>query len=278
MTGHITRWGKYIVIISLLVGIIVVVAVLWPRASVTTPPIPPITDAPPTTAPLTTTKAIIVPSAEPEPEIASPLTISDDTERGLATIKHGNVVVGEIPNGWGVYKTKVIRVTDKAVYIESCRKELNGYQLFGVCPRRIYRVTLATNELRNVVNGPRGNLDLAEDISPKESLVAIGRSGTDNQASLLTVVSKNIADDSEQVFPVSPGYNQLGDLRFSPDGKKIAYAVAVGRPHDEAGAVFVVVLKTGAQTKIIETTNPNSYFRIKGWKDATTVDYTEVGL
>jgi Tol biopolymer transport system component len=210
--------------------------------------------------------------------IVSPISITDDLSRGEAVIKRDGEVIGELPNGWGVYKTEVIRADGRYVYLQNCRKEVNGYLLFGVCPRRIFRVTLANNELRNVVNGVRGNIDMAEDVSPDGMWVALGRSEPKRTDGILHVVVKSIEGGEEQSFPASNEYNELGDMHFSPDGLKLAYAMALGKPNDEVGAVYTIDLKTGETKMVAKNTKPNSYLRVKGWKHDGTVDYNEVSL
>ncbi len=221
---------------------------------------------------------ITTPSERQEVSAPAGFSVVEDDERGVSVLKQGDTIVGELPNGWGTYKTKAILVTDAAIYLANCPREVNGYMLFGVCPRRIFQLNRATNELRNTVNGARGNLDMAEDISPDETKVALGRSDKAGSVAPLMVVVRSIAGDTEHVFPVASGYNQLGDIHFSPDGEKLAYAVALGRPRDEAGAVFMIDLKTGVQSQVAKTTTANSYFRIKGWKNNQTVNYEESGL
>lgn len=69
-------------------------------------------------------------------------------------------------------------------------------------------------------------------------------------------------------------YGQVGDVHFSPNGAKLAYAAAVGDPEKESGAVYVIDIATGKQTRIAET-KKSGYFHVNGWKDAIAVDYSE---
>ncbi len=210
--------------------------------------------------------------------LPSPLSFSDNIATGVTHITHGRAEVGDLANGWGTYRISVIRVTDNNVYLQICPPEVKGYMLFGVCPRRIYQVNLTTNELRNTVSGNRGNLDMAEDISADETWVAAGRSDPDSSVGPITVVVQEIIGERKYEFPVMNGFNQMGDVRFSPDGRSIAYAAALGTPGTEAGAIFMIDIASGVQTEVAKSTRPNSYLRITGWKDAATVDYKEINL
>ena len=205
---------------------------------------------------------------------AADVRIADDTKSGLATVYYKGKATAQIPNGWGKYRVGIFRITAHNAYIYSCFKESKDYLLFGLCPRRIFQVNLTTGAWRNVIDGTRSYYDLAEDISPDEELAVLGRSDTPGPQSVLSVVVRSIGSEEEIDYPVADQeYNQLGDMRFSPDGSKVAYALARGVPGSEAGAVYMLDIESGQQKLVAKTDKPNTYMRVSGWKDTTTVEY-----
>ncbi|MGH2521964.1 MAG: hypothetical protein ACRDH2_05615, partial [Anaerolineales bacterium] len=56
----------------------------------------------------------------------------------------------------------------------------------------------------------------------------------------------------------------VGSARFSPDGQRVAYALAKGDPNDELGWVAVSEGLSGA-SKLVANSQPGSYFTVIGW-------------
>ena len=65
-------------------------------------------------------------------------------------------------------------------------------------------------------------------------------------------------------------FGQHGDARFSPDGSRLAFALARGEPDNEQGWVAVSNGVTGA-AHLVATSDPADYFSVWGWLDAQTL-------
>jgi len=69
---------------------------------------------------------------------------------------------------------------------------------------------------------------------------------------------------------ISPGHQLVGSARFSPDGSRIAFAVAKGVQDDEQG--WVVVSDTAiSDSKVLLTSQEGSYYTIAGWLNEQTL-------
>lgn len=65
-------------------------------------------------------------------------------------------------------------------------------------------------------------------------------------------------------------YRQMGSARFSPDGSKVAFALAKGNPDAEQGWVAVGD-SAGGGSKTILVGNVGSFYMVAGWLDDQTV-------
>jgi len=72
-------------------------------------------------------------------------------------------------------------------------------------------------------------------------------------------------------FKVDPKYGNFGEIVFSPDETKIAYAASLGEPDNEQGDVFIINIATGEQTKA--KSFPDAAAHFVGWKDNSTLSY-----
>jgi hypothetical protein len=72
-------------------------------------------------------------------------------------------------------------------------------------------------------------------------------------------------------------FNFVGSARFSPDGSRLAYALAKGDPSDEQGWLAVSDLASGV-SKLIYTGQPGLYYTIAGWLDDQTLLLESHGL
>ena len=66
------------------------------------------------------------------------------------------------------------------------------------------------------------------------------------------------------------GFNLVGSARFSPDGKRLAFAMAKGDPGDEQGWLAISDGTSGS-SKLIYTSQAGTYFIIHGWLDDQTL-------
>lgn len=217
----------------------------------------------------TGSKALFMNSADTD------VKIENIAEKGKAQIFYKGKLAAELPNAWGEYQVNLLRRTKRHAYFEHCLKEARGYLLFGVCPRHIYRLDLESKEFINLLGAQPSPLDLAEDVSADERYLAVGSNSLLEGKSKLFIVIKPLAEGEEQplAFPIAEEYKQLGDIHFSPDGSKVAYAVASGDLKNEKGAVVVLELVNGRHTTIVKTTEPKTYYRVFGWKPSGEVQY-----
>ncbi len=65
-------------------------------------------------------------------------------------------------------------------------------------------------------------------------------------------------------------YRLMGTARFSPDGLRVAYALAAGDPSSEQGWVAVSDGLSGA-SKLVLTGQPGSYYNVVGWLNDETL-------
>ncbi len=114
------------------------------------------------------------------------------------------------------------------------------------------------------------------DISPNGRWFAGVRQEFSQQPAIFV---KSVAGkEAAKMFQYDGFYNQVLNVVFSPDSKKIAYVVEVKTPAGlEQSAVFTSDVETAAQTFVAKTTRrQNGRFIINGWKDNETVDYSFV--
>ena len=78
------------------------------------------------------------------------------------------------------------------------------------------------------------------------------------------------ASSSIQPPAAAAGARLLGSARFSPDGKRLAFALAVGDPNAEKGWVAVSD-GTGGASRLILTGQPGLIYTVIGWLDDQTV-------
>jgi tricorn protease-like protein len=183
-------------------------------------------------------------------------------------IKKDGVAVKEVvPVNGTPFTMRVFKKSDAFVYVAGYKEGIGGYILFEADPENLFQIDMNTG---NVVDLTRTGL-VVQDIF-QDDLVAW--SDPVNKK----IVVRRINGNFQMEFVVPKKYAQVGNVKFSPDGKHIAYAVAVGNENKESGAVYSGNLETGKQVLISETVDPNKYLEVSGWKDATTVDYVDRGV
>jgi hypothetical protein len=77
--------------------------------------------------------------------------------------------------------------------------------------------------------------------------------------------------------PEAAGYRLLGSARLSPEGGRVAFAMARGEPENEQGWVAVADGLSGA-ARLVLTGEPGSYYTIAGWLDDSTLLLQQQGL
>lgn len=198
------------------------------------------------------------------------VTVEMSANGNKYTVKKNGKAVYEIP--WKADtegEIAMFKQTEKFAYVGEYIGGLGGYILYEEAgPIRLYRVNLETDEVKIF---SRKKIAVAMDISPDESAAVWKESGEGAGK----IIVANLTTGTEESFAVPVKYRQFGNARFSPDGKKIAYAGALGEVGQEAGAVLMVDIAAGSHTTVVETKQKNNYFTVRGWKDDTTVDYSE---
>jgi hypothetical protein len=83
-----------------------------------------------------------------------------------------------------------------------------------------------------------------------------------------------LSPSSGAVTPIQPPpglpFQQLGDVRFSPDETRLAYGMALGNPDSEQGWVAVSDGLSGA-SHLVATSPQNDFYNVKGWLDNNTL-------
>ncbi len=145
---------------------------------------------------------------------------------------------------------------------------LGGYIIFGG-GSNLYKINVTTKEIIDVIptdlsEEPAGCLDA---ISPDFLYVA-------EHCSQNNIRIRDLTSGGVFIFippaEITTGNQLAGSARFSPDGKKLAYAVAKGVQDAEQG--WVVVSDTAIDnSKVILTSQVGSYYTIAGWLDDQTL-------
>jgi hypothetical protein len=164
----------------------------------------------------------------------------------------------------------VAALTTRYAYVGTCPGEFGGYILFEVCPSSVRRVDVVTGEVsayqtKTYEQGLRG---IFHDVSPDGKWLAFSTPFPNGR-----IVLQPVTAGAELAFKVDTKYHQFGNLRFSPDGKKVAFAAALGEPADDIGFVIVLDILTNEFKVVAETAKGDKLLNVYGWKDANTVDY-----
>lgn len=193
----------------------------------------------PTTGPVTTTAVM-----------ENPLT--EDTVGGLSFLE-------------------LFATTTKAVYLRRVPDGLGGYILFDSIQTPLIRIDLATGETRKITT--KTMFTSAQDVMRDDSMIAYVVLEDPRGKGIATL---DPATNLQKFYPITPPapYTTIGDVRFSPDGKEVAFALAAQNPDKERGAVYRLNLTTG-KTTLVAATKPddNTFFKVHGWTAQGTVIY-----
>lgn len=174
-----------------------------------------------------------------------------------------------LPVGLGETGITIFKQTKKYLYLGPQIDGLGGYILYEALPNRIVQFDPTSGGFAIFSFG-----GVAEDITPDDRFQLWITAGQGSLAfSVFDTAPRTQATKATQTFPVAKGYTQAGNARFSPDGKRFAYAAAFGIPDRDGGAIFMVDLATKKQTKLAESPKPNQIPHIRGWKTVSTPDY-----
>lgn len=194
--------------------------------------------------------------------------VKDPTEKFCIKdeISNNKVKVGEIAlANNGAINAQILKQTDNNAYIVAQPDGLGGYINYTEDEQDVYRLVFATNKLEKI-SSYRG------DISPDEKYLA---SVKREDSAVKSVILININTQEIQEFDIPIGYGQAGDVKFSPDGKKIAFAASVGDPSNESGNVYILDIASGMISKVNTEDITGQVPHVSGWKDNTTVNWNK---
>jgi hypothetical protein len=156
----------------------------------------------------------------------------------------------------------------KSLYFSKEPMGIGGYILFGGASN-LYRIDVKTKEVSELIplapsDGPQVCLDsiskdyryVAEHCS--QDFIGIRDLTSNGTTNIL------LPDD------LPSGSKPLGSSRFSPDGSRIAFAVAKGVQDEEQGWVIVSDIDV-SNSKVILTSQAGSYFTVAGWLNDQTL-------
>jgi hypothetical protein len=145
---------------------------------------------------------------------------------------------------------------------------LGGYILFSGASN-LYKINISTTEVKQLIpqapaNGPQACLD---------SVSADFRYVADHCTSTSITVRDLFYDLSTTIKvprEISPLVGALGSTRFSPDGSRVAFALARSNPDSEQGWVAVSDSLSG-ESKLLLTSPVGTYYTVAGWLDSQTL-------
>ncbi len=174
-------------------------------------------------------------------------------------------------------EVKVFKVTDKSVYVRQCATGFGGYILFDFCSAgSVYKYDRDSGTVEGIPQISSEYVYGLMDVSPDENGFVWRYEGTGPDGSGKNLFVTTADQGISLLLAIPEGYSSYGDAKFSPDGKRIAYAVAVGEPGNESGKIFIVDVATEEQTEYASISN-NSFYHVNGWKDNDTVDHSVEG-
>lgn len=183
-----------------------------------------------------------------------------DKGRSKAYIKNNGVEAGAIEMT-DYFVVHIQKQTRDYVYLRLQPEGVGGYILYDLM-LPVYRMNLVTNKIEMLSN--EGGT-----ISPSERYLAY----TTEKDGQYKIIIKNIETGEPTEYKVPSKYGRCGDLTFSPNETKLAYAAAVGDPNNEKGDVFIIDLKTAAQTQANATEITGRAPEVHYWYDNDSLNY-----
>ncbi len=155
----------------------------------------------------------------------------------------------------------------QALYFSKEPFGIGGYIPFGGASS-LYRIDLATRAVTELIpfNPTSGVMTCLDALSADFRLAA-------DHCTLNAIQVRDL--QSGEITQVkapeeASGFRLLGSARFSPDGKRLAFAMAKGDPGAEQGLIAISDGLSGA-SKVILTGEPGMYYTLKGWLDDQTL-------
>lgn len=196
------------------------------------------------------------------------LIVERDENLNKLVIRVNGDVAGELPgtldDNMGEVGASVRKISGDMAYIDKCATGFGGYIMYYFCHGNTYEYNIGSGDLTDLTT-----LYNATDLFFMDATKNGDKIAWVNQEDHQIVVT-NTDDKTDAKYDVDSKYAQYGDVMFSPDSKKVAYAAIVGNPEDESGAVFTVDLESGDEELVIESSN---VYHVYGWSDNDTVIY-----
>lgn len=143
---------------------------------------------------------------------------------------------------------------------------IGGYILFSGLTN-LWSLDPATGKATELVHDISPNaLVCIDDLSPDEKAVA-------DHCQVKSMEVIDIASHKAKAVQAPtdvPQYGVVGGARFSPDGSRLAYALARGEPDNEQGWVALADVASGSST-LVATSPAKDYFSVSGWLDPNTI-------
>ncbi len=181
-------------------------------------------------------------------------------------VKHSNVDLVSVPTASYFNSASVLLETSSSVYVGGYYESAEeGYNLFGTRYSPVFEINLATKKIKTFTRDSSSLVNLSSDAKWFVWLSFANQKHT--------LVLQNILSGQEVILPIENGYTQAGDVFFSPDNTKFAYAAAVGFPGKESGTVYSVDVATQKTQVIKKTSETGTFFRVLRWKNNKDIYY-----
>lgn len=161
--------------------------------------------------------------------------INDSGDSTQLTIYRDRALI-EAFTFWGSLSGEIIHQTADVLYIGGRLGGMGGYITYGHYTQ-IWKYNTESRSIEDLLENQLTDADFDPEL---ESIVyANGNS----------IIVKDLSDMSKQVFTPNWGLDQagqssqVGDFKFSPDGKQVAIAVTWG-PENEHGAIYTLNIAT----------------------------------
>jgi WD40-like Beta Propeller Repeat len=143
---------------------------------------------------------------------------------------------------------------------------LGGYILFGG-RTNLWSLDVSSGKATEVVHEIAPNAAVCiDDLSPDETQVADHCKVNGMEVINLTTKATRVITPPSDI----PQFGVVGGARFSPDGSRLAYALARHDPSNEQGWVAVSEGTRGT-SRLIATSPAKDYFWVAAWLDSDTI-------
>ncbi len=199
-------------------------------------------------------------------QTTQPFVTTVEKQGNKLMVKRSGADLVSIPTASYFNNASVLLETSSSVYVGGYYEAgEEGYNLFGTRYSPVFEINLATKKIKTFTRDSSSLVNLSGDAQ-----WFVWLSFADQKHSL---VLENIVSGQEVILPIENGYTQAGDVFFSPDNTKFAYAAAVGFPGKESGTVYSVDVATQKTQVIKKTSETGTFFRVLRWKNDRDIYY-----